>query len=38
MGVVGKVRDLINYYFYKKNEKNIVPVMITKNQTNLLAD
>lgn len=38
MGVVGKVRDLINYYFYKKNEKNIVPVMITKNQTNLLVD
>lgn len=37
MGALGKVRGLIDYYFYKKSEKNIVPVTITKNQTNLLT-
>lgn len=36
MGALGKIKELIDYYFYKKNEKNVVPVTITKNQTNLL--
>lgn len=36
MGIILKVKDLIDYYLDKKKEKNIISVNITKNQTNLL--
>lgn len=38
MGVMGKIRGVIDYYTYKKNEKNIVPVTIEKNKNNLLEN
>lgn len=38
MGLGSRVRSLIDYYYSKKNEKNIVPVNITKNQTSLLEN
>lgn len=38
MGVMGKIRGLIDYYTYKKNEKNIVPITIEKNKNNLLEN
>lgn len=38
MSVGRKIREIIDYYFYKKKEKNIIPVNITKIQTNLLKD
>lgn len=36
MGIGLKIRGIIDYYCYKKNEKNIIPVNIIKNQTDLL--
>lgn len=36
MGIGLKIRGIIDYYCYKKNEKNVIPVNITKNQTDLL--
>lgn len=36
MGIILKVKDLIDYYLDKNKEKNIISVNITKNQTNLL--
>ncbi|WP_195982660.1 SDR family oxidoreductase [Ruminococcus sp. 1001275B_160808_F8] len=38
MGVGSKIRELIDYYYSKKNEKNIVPIDIPKNQNNLLEN
>lgn len=38
MGVGSKIRELIDYYYSKKNEKNIVPINIPKNQSNLLKN
>lgn len=38
MGVGSKIRELIDYYCSKKNEKNIVPIDIPKNQNNLLEN
>lgn len=38
MGISTKIKGLIDYYFYKKNEKNIVPVDVIKNQTNILEN
>lgn len=38
MGVGSKIRELIDYYYSKRNEKNIVPIDIPKNQNNLLEN
>ena len=38
MGVGSKIRELIDYYYSKMNEKNIVPIDIPKNQNNLLEN
>lgn len=36
MGVGSKIRELIDYYYSKKNEKNVVSINIPKNKSNLL--
>ena len=36
MGLGLKIRELISYYYSKKNEKNIIPINIPKVQSNLL--
>lgn len=38
MSVGLKIRELIDYYYSKKNEKNIVSINIPKNQSNLLEN
>ena len=38
MGVGSKIRELIDYYYSKKNEKNVVPINIPKNKSNLLEN
>lgn len=38
MGVGSKIRELIDYYYSKKNEKNVVPIKIPKNKSNLLEN
>lgn len=38
MGVGSKIRELIDYYYLKKNEKNIISINIPKNQGNLLEN
>ena len=38
MGVGSKIRELIDYYYSKKNEKNVVSINIPKNKSNLLEN
>ena len=38
MGVGSKIRELIDFYYSKKNEKNIISINIPKNQGNLLEN
>lgn len=38
MGIGSKIRSCIDYYYSKKNEKNIISVNITKNRTDILKD
>ena len=38
MGVCSKIRELIDFYYSKKNEKNIISINIPKNQGNLLEN
>ncbi len=36
MSIGSKIKEFIDYYFYKKKEKNVIPVNISRIQTNLL--
>ena len=38
MSVGLKIRELIDYYYSKKNEKNIVSINNPKNQSNILEN
>lgn len=38
MGVSSKIRRLIDYYFEKKNEKNIISINIPQNKEEMLKD